>query len=56
MIDISFKNYTLREATACATLETDHQTIQLIKENKIPKGNLFEISKSVGITAAKYTP
>lgn len=56
MIDISEKITTLREAISQAIISVSPNTIQLIKENKVPKGNIFEVSKTVGLLAAKQTP
>ncbi|MBI2996332.1 MAG: bifunctional molybdenum cofactor biosynthesis protein MoaC/MoaB [Candidatus Melainabacteria bacterium] len=55
MRDISKKITTLREATACAVLKVNPNTVNLIKENKIPKGNPLEVSKVAAIQAAKNT-
>ena len=55
MRDISRKINTLRVATATAVLTISPETINLIKENKIPKGNPFEVSKVAAIQAAKNT-
>lgn len=55
MRDISFKIKTLRVATARAILQISPDTITLIKENKIPKGNPFEVAKVAAVQAAKNT-
>ncbi|QCK15454.1 bifunctional molybdenum cofactor biosynthesis protein MoaC/MoaB [Mangrovivirga cuniculi] len=57
MIDITHKITTLREATATAIVKTSSaETIQRIKENKVPKGNVFEMSKAAGLLGVKKTP
>ncbi len=55
MLDISHKIKTLREAKAEAILKISPNTITLIKENKIPKGNPLEIAKVAAINSAKNT-
>jgi cyclic pyranopterin monophosphate synthase len=57
MIDITHKNNTLREATAQAIVKTgSRDTIDLIREGKIPKGNVFEMAKTAGLLGVKKTP
>lgn len=55
MRDISNKIKTLRTAIAKATLKVSPETIQLIRENKIPKGDPLPIAKVAAIQAAKNT-
>ena len=55
MRDISAKTKTLRTATAKATLKVSPSTIQLIKDNKIPKGDPIPVAKVAAIQAAKNT-
>ncbi|MCL5986873.1 MAG: bifunctional molybdenum cofactor biosynthesis protein MoaC/MoaB [Actinobacteria bacterium] len=55
MIDISMKTKTLRMATAKATLKLKPETIQLLKENKLPKGDPLPVAKVAAIQAAKNT-
>ncbi|MEO2063183.1 MAG: bifunctional molybdenum cofactor biosynthesis protein MoaC/MoaB [Christiangramia sp.] len=57
MVDITHKITTLREATAIATLRTSsEETIKAIRENKVPKGNVFEMAKAAGLLGVKKTP
>lgn len=57
MVDITTKNNTLRIATAQAVVTTSNPaTIELIKANKIPKGNVFEMAKAAGFLGVKKTP
>ena len=57
MVDITAKSNTLRIATAQAVVTTsDPATIELIKANKIPKGNVFEMAKAAGFLGVKKTP
>ena len=55
MRDISKKIKTLRTAQASAILTVSPETINLIKENKVPKGNALEVAKVAAIQAAKNT-
>ena len=56
MVDITSKNNSLRKATAQAVVQVGSpQTIQAILENKVPKGNVFEMAKAAGLLAAKHT-
>lgn len=57
MVDITAKSNTLREATAQAIVKTSsRETINLIKNDKIPKGNIFEMAKAAGLLGIKKTP
>lgn len=57
MIDITRKITTLREATAVAVVKTGSEdTIKSIKDNKVPKGNVFEMAKAAGLLGVKKTP
>jgi len=53
MIDITGKIKTLREARAEAVVKFSPETVPLIREGKIPKGDLFEVSRAVAILSAK---
>ena len=56
MIDITQKSPTLRIATATAIVTAGSKnTISLIKDNKVPKGNVFEMAKTAGLFAVKKT-
>ena len=56
MIDITHKNNTLRIATAQAIVKVSElATITAIKENKVPKGDVFAMSKAVGLLGVKKT-
>lgn len=57
MVDITTKSNTLRIATAQAIVKVSSQnTIDLIQNNKIPKGNVFEMAKAAGLLGVKKTP
>jgi len=55
MIDVSGKPEILREATAAGTIKLKPETIALIKEGKIAKGDPLYTAKIAGILAAKKT-
>lgn len=56
MINISHKNNTLRTAIAQAEVKVSlPETIQAIKEKRVPKGDIFEAARIAGLFAAKRT-
>lgn len=55
MIDISNKTKTLRTAVAKGTLRLKNETIELIRQGKIPKGDPLPVAKVAAIQAAKNT-
>ena len=55
MKDVSDKINTLRVASACASITAAPETIKLVKEGMVPKGNVIETAKTAGILAAKKT-
>lgn len=57
MVDITHKSNTLRRATAQAIVTVSKQdTINAIKNNTVPKGNVFAMSKAAGLLGVKKTP
>lgn len=57
MVDITHKITTLRQATAIAVVRTSsEETVKAIKENRVPKGNVFEMAKAAGLLGVKKTP
>ncbi|WP_340102901.1 bifunctional molybdenum cofactor biosynthesis protein MoaC/MoaB [Rhodohalobacter sp. 8-1] len=57
MVDITHKSNTLRVATAQAIVKTSlPETIDRIRNNDIPKGNVFEMTKAAGLLGVKKTP
>ena len=57
MIDITHKSSTLRTATAQAVVKVSSQnTIEAIKNDTVPKGNVFAMSKAAGLLGVKKTP
>jgi len=55
MIDISDKPEVFREATATGTVKLKPETIRLIEEGKVAKGEPLYTAKIAGILAAKRT-
>jgi cyclic pyranopterin phosphate synthase len=57
MVDITHKSNTLRIATAQAIVKVSKQdTIEAIKNDTVPKGNVFAMSKAAGLLGVKKTP
>jgi cyclic pyranopterin phosphate synthase len=55
MVDVTKKPEVYREATAKGQIKLRVETIRLIKEEKIEKGNPLHAAKIAGILAAKNT-
>lgn len=56
MRDITHKQITLRTAKAAGILFCSPATIDLIKNDQLPKGNLFDVARAAGFVGAKSTP
>jgi cyclic pyranopterin phosphate synthase len=56
MRDITGKQITLRTASAVAVIYCTAETIDLIRKNELPKGNLFDVARAAGFLGAKLTP
>ena len=55
MIDVSDKPEVFREATAAGTIRLKPETVNLIREGKIAKGDPLYTAKIAGVLAAKKT-
>jgi molybdenum cofactor biosynthesis protein MoaC len=56
MVNITHKQNSLRKAIASAVVKVSKQeTIDAIKNNRVPKGNVFEFSRAAGLLAIKKT-
>ena len=55
MVDVSGKAEIFREATAAGTIKLKPETVNLIKEGKIAKGDPLYTAKIAGVLAAKKT-
>ncbi len=55
MVDISYKHVVKRTAIAIGKILLNSDTIRLLKENSIKKGDVLTVSKIAGIMGAKQT-
>ncbi|HBL74176.1 MAG TPA: cyclic pyranopterin monophosphate synthase MoaC [Prolixibacteraceae bacterium] len=55
MVDVSGKPDQIREATASGIILLQKETLELIQENKIKKGDVLTVAEIAGIQAAKKT-
>ncbi|HYG38897.1 MAG TPA: bifunctional molybdenum cofactor biosynthesis protein MoaC/MoaB [Cytophagales bacterium] len=55
MRDISGKQITLRTAKAIGVVLCSPETVEMIKKDELPKGNLFDVARAAGFLAAKNT-
>ncbi len=55
MVDVTPKPEVYREATATGRIQLKPETMRLIKEGKIEKGDPFSVAKVAGVLAAKNT-
>ena len=55
MIDITDKNTVKREAMATGTIKLNKETIKLIREKQVKKGDTIETAKIAGTIAVKNT-
>ncbi|MGZ5247291.1 MAG: cyclic pyranopterin monophosphate synthase MoaC, partial [Flavitalea sp.] len=56
MRDVSHKQITLRTAQAVAVVYCSETTIQQIRKDELPKGNLFDVARAAAFIGAKSTP
>jgi len=55
MVDVSDKDITSRTAVARGTIHMRPETLELILEGKVEKGDVFSVARVAGIMAAKKT-
>jgi cyclic pyranopterin phosphate synthase len=55
MVDTSEKPITLRTARATGRVEMQPETLRLILDRRVAKGDVFEVARLAGIMAAKRT-
>ncbi len=55
MIDVSTKFNTLRYARSEGKIYAKPETISIVKEGRVPKGDVFDVARCSGILAAKKT-
>jgi len=56
MVDVTEKEVTQRVAVARGTVSMRSETLSLIREKKVEKGDVFSVARVAGIMAAKKTP
>lgn len=55
MVDVSAKQVTSRHAAASGVVRMQRNTLQVILDQKLAKGNVFEVARIAAIMAAKRT-
>lgn len=55
MVDVGHKSNQLRTAKAEGFIRLSHETIKLIEENEIKKGDVLTIAEIAGLQGAKHT-
>lgn len=55
MVDVSRKRSTVREAVAKGCVVMQAETLSMLKEDRLPKGNALAVAQVAGIMAAKKT-
>lgn len=55
MVDVSDKETTMREAVAVGCVYMKPDTLKMIAEGSLPKGDVFSTARIAGIMAAKHT-
>jgi len=55
IVDVTSKAETLRVAIACGHVTAKPETIRLIADHGLKKGDVLEVARLAGIMAAKYT-
>lgn len=55
MVDVTDKSITARQATATGYVIMKKETLERILDNKIFKGNVFEVARVAGIMGVKQT-
>ncbi len=56
MVDVGEKSNTKRVATATGCIKMKPETLALVLEGKMPKGDVLAVARIAGIMAAKKTP
>ena len=55
MVDVAGKEVTFRQARAGGTVTMRTETLDLIRDKKVAKGDVFEVARLAGIMAVKRT-
>jgi len=56
MVDVTEKTPTVRSATATGRVVTSAETVALLRDGAVPKGDVLAVARVAGIQAAKRTP
>ncbi len=56
MVDVTDKTPTVRSATAAGRVRTSPETVALLRDGAVPKGDVLAVARIAGIQAAKKTP
>ena len=56
MVDVTDKQPTVRAATAAGRVVTSPETVALLRDGGVPKGDVLAVARIAGIQAAKKTP
>ena len=56
MVDVTDKSTTVRSATAAGRVVTSAETVALLRDGSVPKGDVLAVARIAGIQAAKKTP
>ena len=56
MVDVTEKTPTVRSATARGFVRCAAETVALLRDGAVPKGDVLAVSRIAGIQAAKRTP
>lgn len=56
MVDVGHKPAQLRTARATGQIKLSHETLALIRNNQMKKGDVLTTAEIAGIQAAKHTP
>lgn len=56
MVNVTDKQPTIRSATAAGRVVTSVETVALLRDGTVPKGDVLAVARIAGIQAAKKTP
>ncbi|SMO79777.1 cyclic pyranopterin monophosphate synthase MoaC [Propioniciclava tarda] len=56
MVDVTAKTPTVRAATAAGSVRCSPETVALLRDGSVPKGDVLAVARVAGIAGAKKTP
>ena len=56
MVDVTAKTTTVRAATAAGSVRCSPETVALLRDGAVPKGDVLAVARVAGIAGAKRTP